>query len=187
MGTDVVPLSHFALLWHACMPQILYWHATDIYMHRYTNTCTHICRDTSTYRYRHMHTDIQKHIFRHTQTHMHIFYIHKHTYIYVRSIPPAHFILSCHLPILAQVPMDLFYSYIQSNCDRREDTLDNARNCQTVIAVLCRALCQWRIEDFPEGRAPTFDVATLRFKKSVKTKESGPFGGIHPLCVFVKK
>ena len=51
-------------------------------MHRYTNTCTHICRDTSTYRYRHMHTDIHKHTWRHTQTHMHNFYIHNtHTYM----------------------------------------------------------------------------------------------------------
>ena len=79
-------------------------------MYRYTNTCTHICIDTSTYRYRHMHTDIYKYTCRHTQTHMHIFYIHKHIYIYiyVRSTLPAHFIFSCHLPNELRSPWTYF-------------------------------------------------------------------------------
>ena len=84
------------------------WHATDIQINRYTNTCTHICRDTSTYRYRHIHTDIHKHTCRHTQTYMHIFYIHKHTYIYVMSILPPHFISSCHLPNELRSPWTYF-------------------------------------------------------------------------------
>ena len=87
---------------HVCQRYKFYiWHATDIHMHRYTNTCTHICRDTSTYRYRHMYADIHKHtcIF---------FYIHKHTYIYVRSILPAHFIFSCYLPNELRSPWTYF-------------------------------------------------------------------------------
>ena len=96
---------------HVCQRYKFYiWYATDIHMHRYTNTCTHICRDTSTYRYRHMHIDIHKHTCRHTQTHMHIFYVHKHTYIYVRSILPAHFIFSCHLPNELRSPSTYFYT-----------------------------------------------------------------------------
>ena len=87
------------------------WHATDIHMHRYTNTCTHICRDNSTYRYRHMHTDINKHTCRHTDTHA-FFYIHKHTYIFVRSILPAHFIFSCHLPNELRSPWTYFLCVI---------------------------------------------------------------------------
>ena len=94
---------------HVCQRYKFYiWHATDIHMHRYTNTCTHIYRETSTYSYRHMHTDIHKHTCRHTQTHMHIFYIHKYTYIYVRSILPAHFIFSCHLPNELRSPCTYF-------------------------------------------------------------------------------
>ena len=68
---------------HVCQRYKFYiWHATYIHMHRYKNTGTHICRDTSTYRYRHMHTDIHKHICRHTRTHKHIFtYTNTHTYM----------------------------------------------------------------------------------------------------------
>ena len=82
MDTDVVPLSHFALF-VTCIYSQRYkfynWHATDIHMDRYTNTCTHICIDISTYRYRYMHTDIHKHTDTHAQTHMHIFL---HTYLF---------------------------------------------------------------------------------------------------------
>ena len=60
----------------------IYGHATALHLHRYTNTCTHICSDTSIYRYRHMHTDTHKHTCRQTQTHMHIFiYTNTHTYM----------------------------------------------------------------------------------------------------------
>ena len=110
MDTDVVPLSHLHFLWHACMPKIKILYLA---CHRYTHAQihkhmhTHICRDTSTYRYRHMHTVIHKHIWRHTQTHMHIFYIHKHTYIYVSQfcLLILYLVAICQW---AQAPMDLF-------------------------------------------------------------------------------
>ena len=94
---------------HVCQRYKFYvWHATDIHMHRYTNTCTHICRDTSTYRYRHMHTDIHKYTCRHTQTHIHIFYIHKHTYIIGQFCQLILYLVLYLVSKWAQVPMDLF-------------------------------------------------------------------------------
>ena len=78
-------------------------HATDICMHRYTNTYTHICRDTSTYTYRHMHTQTYRQTYISVYADIHrytyiFFYINKHAYMNVRSILPAHFIFSCNLP-----------------------------------------------------------------------------------------
>ena len=111
MDTDVVPLSHF-VLFVTCMyakDTNFIFGIPQIYTCTDTQTCTHICRDTSIYRYRHIHTDIHKHTCRHTQTHMHIFYIHKHTYIYYRSILPAHFIFSCHLPNELRSPWTYFF------------------------------------------------------------------------------
>ena len=85
---------------HVCQRYKFYiWHATDIHMHRYTQTHAHTSAETPA------HTDIdtctQTYISTHADIHRHtciFFYIHKHTYIYVKSILPAHFIFSCHLP-----------------------------------------------------------------------------------------
>ena len=100
MHTCVLPLSHFALLWHAWMPKIQILHLA---CHRYTHAQIH----------KHMHTHLQRHQYiqidtctqtyrsKHADTHRHtciFFYIHKHTYIYVRSILPAQLLFSCHLP-----------------------------------------------------------------------------------------
>ena len=63
------------------------WHATDIHMHRYTNTFAHICRDYSTYRYRHMHTDICKHTQTYTDTHA--YFLHTQTHIHILQINSA--------------------------------------------------------------------------------------------------
>ena len=88
MDTDIVPLSHFALF-------VTYMHAKDKVYFGMPQIYT--CTDTQT----HAHTSAETPA--HTETHGHkhtciLFYIHKHTYIYVRPILPAHFIFSCHLP-----------------------------------------------------------------------------------------
>ena len=111
MDTDVVPLSHFALF-VTCMyakdtnfifgmPQI--YTCTNIQTNAHTSaeTPAHTHTDTCTQTYISTHADIHRHtcIF---------FYIHKHTYIYVRSILPAHFIFSCHLPNELRSPWTYF-------------------------------------------------------------------------------
>ena len=101
MDTDVVPLSHFALF-VTCMyakdthfifgmPQI--YTCTDTKRHIHTSAETPAYTDTDTCTQTYIST---WHTY--TDTHAYFFYIHKHTYIYVRSILPAHFIFSCHLP-----------------------------------------------------------------------------------------
>ena len=88
MGTDIVPPSHFALFvtfMHAKdtnfifgMPQIYTCTDTQTHAHTFAEIPAHTETDTCT----------QTYISRHTQRHMLIFYIHKHTYMYVRSILP---------------------------------------------------------------------------------------------------
>ena len=125
---------HF--LWHGCMSktQIFFWHATDIHMHRYTNTCTHICRDTSTYRYRHMHKDIHKHTCKHTQTHMHI-YLHTQTHIHILQVNSAcSFISSCHLPNELRFPWTYFFTYTNRH------TYITGQFCLLILYLV--AICQ---------------------------------------------
>ena len=114
--TDVVPLSHFALFvtsMYAKDTNFIFG-MPQIYTYTDTQTHAHTSAEISAHTDRHMHTDIHKHACRHTQTHIHIFlhtqtfYIHKHTYIYVRSILPAHFIFSCHLPNELRSPCTYF-------------------------------------------------------------------------------
>ena len=112
MDTDVVPLSPFALF-VTCMyakdtnfifgmPQIYTCTDTQTHAHTSAEIPAHTDTDTCTQTYISTHTDIHRHtcIF---------FYIHKHTYIYVRSILPAHFIFSCHLPNELRSPWTYFF------------------------------------------------------------------------------
>ena len=98
MDTDVVQLPYFALF-VTCM----YAKDTNLYLacHRYTHAQIHKHMHTHLQRHQHIqiHTCTQTYISTHAdiQTHMHIF-LHTQTHIYVRSILPAHFIFSCHLP-----------------------------------------------------------------------------------------
>ena len=73
------------------------------------------CTDTQTYAhtsagtpvhtdYRHMHTDIHKQTYKDT----HAYFLHTQTHIYVRSILPAHFIFSSHLPNELRSPWTYF-------------------------------------------------------------------------------
>ena len=106
MDTDVVPLSHFSLF-VACMyakdtnfifdmPQI--YTCTDAQTHAHTSAETPAHTDTDTY--------TQTYISTHAD-------IHRHTYIYVRSILPAHFIFSRYLPNELRSPWTYFnYIYL---------------------------------------------------------------------------
>ena len=111
MDTDVVPLSHFALF-VTCMyakdtnfifgmPQIYTCTDTQTHAHTSAETPAHTDTDTCTQTYISTHADIHRHI-------CIFFYIHKHTYIYVKSILPAHFIFSCHLPNELRSPWTYF-------------------------------------------------------------------------------
>ena len=102
MDTDVVPLSHFALF-VTCMyakdrnfifgmPQIYTCTDTQTHAHTSAETSAHTDTDTCTQTYIITHADIPK-----------------HAYIYVRSILPAHFIFSCHLPNELRSPWTYFY------------------------------------------------------------------------------
>ena len=114
MDTDVVPLSHFALF-VTCMyakdtnfifgmPQIYTCTDTQTHAHTSAKTPAHTDTVTCTQTYISTHADIHRHtcIF---------FYIHKHTYIYVRSILPAHFIFSCQMSSGPHGPIFTCYSY----------------------------------------------------------------------------
>ena len=112
MDTDVVPLSHFALF-VTCMyakdtnfifgmPQMYTCTDTQTHAHTSAEIPAHRGTDTCTLTYIRTHADIHRH------TCIFFTYTNTHIYIYVRSILPAHFIFSCHLPNELRSPWTYF-------------------------------------------------------------------------------
>ena len=120
MDTDVVPLSHFALFVTCLyakdknfifgMPQI--YTCTDTQTHAQTSPEIS-AHDTDT------DTCTQTYISTHANIHSHtciFFYIHKYTYIYVRSILPARFIFSLICQMISGPHGPIFIYLFTSLC-----------------------------------------------------------------------
>ena len=94
MDTHTVLFSiFFCFLCHTCQRNKFYiWYTTDTHMHRYRNTCTHMCRDTGTCRYRYTQT----HAHRNTQIHMQTY---TDTCIFVHSTHNTHTCTHMHTDV----------------------------------------------------------------------------------------